>query len=222
MSATGIQLYKLLPKTNCRDCGEPTCLSFALALATGKARPSTCPHLLAEQETQLLQALGLSSPIQPEAFQEAKPRDSYCTCGARINAIPGKPFHCRSCGVDWFQWEPPSYWISNWTKGEYGRDQEARGHAKALLTESVEAQAAVVCLDGLLWEWEAAYRGGAMDVMDNDTRQISVVQKRLVRLGGEPLWVRACMAMPPHLRHVASPDFDTNGRYVGNPGTQYR
>jgi len=37
MALTGIEIFKLLPKTNCKDCGEPTCLAFAMKLAAGKA-----------------------------------------------------------------------------------------------------------------------------------------------------------------------------------------
>ena len=38
---TGI--YKLLPKTNCKKCGRPTCLAFAMQLAQKKASLSDCP-----------------------------------------------------------------------------------------------------------------------------------------------------------------------------------
>ena len=30
MALTGVQIYKFLPKTNCKECGYPTCLSFAM------------------------------------------------------------------------------------------------------------------------------------------------------------------------------------------------
>ena len=33
MALTGIQIYKFLPKTNCKECGFPTCLAFAMKLA---------------------------------------------------------------------------------------------------------------------------------------------------------------------------------------------
>ena len=37
MALTGIEIFKMLPKTNCKECGYPTCLAFAMALASGKA-----------------------------------------------------------------------------------------------------------------------------------------------------------------------------------------
>jgi len=37
MGLTGLEIYKHLPKTNCKDCGAPTCLAFAMSLASGKA-----------------------------------------------------------------------------------------------------------------------------------------------------------------------------------------
>ena len=33
MALTGLQIYKLLPQTNCKECGFPTCLAFAMKLA---------------------------------------------------------------------------------------------------------------------------------------------------------------------------------------------
>ena len=45
MALSGLQIFKLLPKTNCKDCGFPTCMAFALQLAAGKAELAQCPHV---------------------------------------------------------------------------------------------------------------------------------------------------------------------------------
>ena len=45
MGLTGLAIFKLLPKTNCGECGVPTCLAFAMALAAGKATLSQCPYV---------------------------------------------------------------------------------------------------------------------------------------------------------------------------------
>ena len=42
MALTALEIYKLLPKTNCKECGFPTCLAFAMQLATGKATIDLC------------------------------------------------------------------------------------------------------------------------------------------------------------------------------------
>ena len=42
---TAMMLYKLLPGTNCRECGEATCWNFALKLGTGLADVATCTAL---------------------------------------------------------------------------------------------------------------------------------------------------------------------------------
>jgi ArsR family metal-binding transcriptional regulator len=39
-------IYKLLPITNCKNCGEPTCYTFALKLAASQRKISDCPTLL--------------------------------------------------------------------------------------------------------------------------------------------------------------------------------
>ncbi len=41
-----MDIYKLLPRGNCRRCGEPTCFTFALKLAAGQRQPEDCPVLL--------------------------------------------------------------------------------------------------------------------------------------------------------------------------------
>ncbi|MBN2304034.1 MAG: acetyl-CoA decarbonylase/synthase complex subunit gamma [Anaerolineae bacterium] len=53
MALSGIQIYKLLPQTNCKDCGFPTCLAFAMKLAAKQAELSACPHVSDEAQTQL-------------------------------------------------------------------------------------------------------------------------------------------------------------------------
>ncbi|MGB9640160.1 MAG: (Fe-S)-binding protein [Anaerolineales bacterium] len=42
---TPMAIYKLLPNTNCKQCGEPTCFSFALKLAASQRKLSDCPVL---------------------------------------------------------------------------------------------------------------------------------------------------------------------------------
>ena len=45
MALSGIDIFKQLPKTNCKDCGFPTCLAFAMSLAQGKTELAKCPHV---------------------------------------------------------------------------------------------------------------------------------------------------------------------------------
>jgi len=41
---TGLQIFKLLPKTNCGECGVPTCMAFAMKLAAKNAELAACPY----------------------------------------------------------------------------------------------------------------------------------------------------------------------------------
>ena len=45
MALKALDIYKLLPKTNCKECGDPTCLTFAMKLASGKGDLEKCPYL---------------------------------------------------------------------------------------------------------------------------------------------------------------------------------
>ncbi|MDX1613008.1 MAG: acetyl-CoA decarbonylase/synthase complex subunit gamma [Candidatus Promineifilaceae bacterium] len=53
MALSGIQIYKLLPQTNCKDCGFPTCLAFAMKLAAKQVELSLCPHVSEESQAKL-------------------------------------------------------------------------------------------------------------------------------------------------------------------------
>jgi acetyl-CoA decarbonylase/synthase complex subunit gamma len=63
MALTGLQIYKLLPASstkpevkahaNCKECGYPTCLAFAMKLAAKQAELSLCPYVEEESKRQL-------------------------------------------------------------------------------------------------------------------------------------------------------------------------
>jgi acetyl-CoA decarbonylase/synthase complex subunit gamma len=56
MALSGIQIYKLLPKTNCKECGFPTCLAFAMKLAAQQVELSSCPYVSDESKSQLAES----------------------------------------------------------------------------------------------------------------------------------------------------------------------
>jgi acetyl-CoA decarbonylase/synthase complex subunit gamma len=56
MALTGIQIYKLLPQTNCKECGFPTCLAFAMKLAAKQVELTACPYVTPEAKTQLAES----------------------------------------------------------------------------------------------------------------------------------------------------------------------
>ena len=53
---TAIEFFKLLPKTNCKECGQPTCLAFAMLLSNQKAKIEDCPYVAAEAKETLAEA----------------------------------------------------------------------------------------------------------------------------------------------------------------------
>jgi len=48
MALTAMAIYKNLPKTNCKDCGFPTCMAFAMQVAAKQKALTDCPHLSEE------------------------------------------------------------------------------------------------------------------------------------------------------------------------------
>ena len=57
MALTGLQIQKLLPQTNCKECGSNTCMAFAMKLASKKANLAECPYASDEAK----QVLGAAS-----------------------------------------------------------------------------------------------------------------------------------------------------------------
>ena len=53
MALTGLEIYKLLPQTNCKECGFPTCLAFAMKLAAKQAELKACPYVTEESKVKL-------------------------------------------------------------------------------------------------------------------------------------------------------------------------
>ena len=56
MALTGMQIYKNLPKTNCKECGLPTCMAFAMQVASKQRSLSDCPQLSEEASETLSEA----------------------------------------------------------------------------------------------------------------------------------------------------------------------
>ncbi len=56
MALSGIQIYKLLPQTNCKECSFPTCLAFAMKLAAKQVELSACPYVSEESKVQLAES----------------------------------------------------------------------------------------------------------------------------------------------------------------------
>jgi acetyl-CoA decarbonylase/synthase, CODH/ACS complex subunit gamma len=63
MALTGVEIFKLLPKTNCKKCGFPTCLAFAMKLAQRQASLDACPDVSEEARQKLGEAS--APPVRP-------------------------------------------------------------------------------------------------------------------------------------------------------------
>jgi hypothetical protein len=95
MALTGLDIYKnILLKTNCGDCGIPSCLTFATMVVTNKVPLSNCPHIGPELILQYQQELDkqhasgtfVKRDIAQEALEWAKKRYSFM----RIEDLPSR------------------------------------------------------------------------------------------------------------------------------------
>jgi acetyl-CoA decarbonylase/synthase complex subunit gamma len=68
MALTGIEIFKHLPKTNCKDCGFPTCLAFAMKLAAKQTSLEDCPH--ASDEAKAFLGAASAPPVRKVVIGE--------------------------------------------------------------------------------------------------------------------------------------------------------
>ena len=66
MALTGLEIFKLLPKTNCKKCGMPTCLAFAMQLAQKRVKLDDCPDVSEEAKKTL--AAAAAPPMRKVVF----------------------------------------------------------------------------------------------------------------------------------------------------------
>jgi acetyl-CoA decarbonylase/synthase complex subunit gamma len=62
MALSGVEIFKYLPKTNCKKCGHPTCLAFAMKLAAKQASLDQCPD--ASEEAKKVLGEAAAPPIR--------------------------------------------------------------------------------------------------------------------------------------------------------------
>lgn len=85
-----MELYQLLPKTNCKECGESTCMAFAVELLSRKKTVHDCPPILDDKFKN--QRETLDSILLPSAGTEETGmivHTELCTgCGNCVVACP--------------------------------------------------------------------------------------------------------------------------------------
>jgi acetyl-CoA decarbonylase/synthase complex subunit gamma len=96
MALSGLEIYKLLPQTNCKDCGYPTCLAFAMKLAAKQASLKDCPHVSEEAKEKLAAA---SAP--PIRLVELKGPDGEVKVGNETVMFRHEKRFFYKCGLFW-------------------------------------------------------------------------------------------------------------------------
>ena len=70
MAVKGLDIFKLSPKTNCKQCGSPTCMAFCMKVAQGAVSIDKCPHMSEEAKALLSEAT--APPMKTIALGEHK------------------------------------------------------------------------------------------------------------------------------------------------------
>lgn len=56
MAVKGLDIFKLTPKKNCKECGFPTCMAFSMKVAAGATELDKCPYITDDAKAQLSEA----------------------------------------------------------------------------------------------------------------------------------------------------------------------
>ena len=93
-----MEIYPFLPKTNCKKCGYPTCMAFALALLQGKAKVDDCTPLIDEKKykenyEKLKKLMGGAEGKEKELHIDVD-KDLCDGCGICVTACPVNARYC--------------------------------------------------------------------------------------------------------------------------------
>ncbi len=85
-----MEIYQLLPKLNCKECGKPTCMAFASSLLSRESALEECPPLYeSEYAGQLEQLSSLMAPVSGATETGLIIHDELCFgCGNCVVACP--------------------------------------------------------------------------------------------------------------------------------------
>ena len=56
MALKGLDIFKLSPKKNCKECGSPTCMAFCMKVAQGAVELDKCPYFSEEAKAKMSEA----------------------------------------------------------------------------------------------------------------------------------------------------------------------
>ncbi len=95
MALSVVALYsKILPKTNCRECGFPTCLAFASMVVSEKHPLKNCPHIppdvLARCEKELAEQYAEGKWLKRDLAEEALKWAKRRAASMELAELPGR------------------------------------------------------------------------------------------------------------------------------------
>ncbi|MDR1028681.1 MAG: acetyl-CoA decarbonylase/synthase complex subunit gamma [Clostridiales Family XIII bacterium] len=92
MALKGLDIFKLTPKTNCKDCGQPTCMAFGMKVAQGATTLDKCPHLSEEA----LAVLGEATAPPMKSVRVGAGAEEYTLGGETVLFRHDKTFVSKS------------------------------------------------------------------------------------------------------------------------------
>lgn len=96
---TVFEIYNLLPKTNCKECGESSCMAYAVKLLSKERKIDECPYLQEPKFSKNYQQLKEKlAPAEGALETGIKLDTDLCTgCGNCVVACPPNARVCQDC-----------------------------------------------------------------------------------------------------------------------------
>lgn len=94
-----MEVYPHLPKTNCKKCGKPTCMAFALDVIQGKAKLEDCEPLLEDKYKKEYETLKELLGSDDEGEKELRiniDTDECDGCGICVTVCPVNARYCNA------------------------------------------------------------------------------------------------------------------------------
>ncbi len=172
---TGLQIQKLLPKTNCKECGSNTCLAFAMKLAAKKAELSECPY--ASEEAKAILGAAAEPPIRTIVIGAGE--RAFSVGGETVAYRHEKTFvHETGIGVavddamDIAELEARVKAVADYTLDRVG--EQLRLNAISVACSSGSRDAYLACIERVAALW-----GGAIVVRTDDSSLLMAASETL-------------------------------------------
>lgn len=208
MALTGLEIFKLLPKGNCKKCGMPTCLAFAMQLAQKRAKLEDCPLVSEEAKEKLAAAAAppmrkvvfgsgqceVQTGQETVLFRHEEKFHSPTVVGVTVSdKLTGQALEERIAAVNALQFERVGTQIGIGAVAVLNESGSAQSFAQACASVNATCKLAMILVSDSPEAMAAAAKqvGQAKPLLAGATAQTAEAMAKIAKETGCPLVVKA-------------------------------